>query len=95
MSQPTISRALLSVSDKLGLVELARALASRGVEILSTGGTAKALVAAGIAVVQVSDYTGSPEILEETNFLDSPMRPPVLVETSMGPLTKLKALGSV
>src|SRR5512139_316497 len=61
---PRIRRALLSVSDKTGLLELANALSRRGVEILSTGGTAKALAAAGIPVVQVSQYTGQPEILE-------------------------------
>ena len=61
---PKIKRALLSVSDKTGLLELATALQRHGVEILSTGGTAKALADAGIPVVQVSDYTGQPEILE-------------------------------
>ncbi len=59
-----IRRALLSVSDKRGLVELGRALAARGVELLSTGGTAAALTAAGVAVRQVSDWTGAPEILD-------------------------------
>jgi phosphoribosylaminoimidazolecarboxamide formyltransferase / IMP cyclohydrolase len=59
-----INRALLSVSDKNGLVPFAKALAERGVEILSTGGTASALEAAGIAVIPVSRYTGSPEILD-------------------------------
>jgi phosphoribosylaminoimidazolecarboxamide formyltransferase/IMP cyclohydrolase len=59
-----IRRALISVSDKRGLVDLARVLADLDVEILSTGGTAAALAAAGIRVVQVSDYTGSPEILD-------------------------------
>lgn len=59
-----IRRALLSVSDKTGLVELARALAGFGVEILSTGGTAKALRDAGIEVRDVSDVTGSPEMLD-------------------------------
>ena len=58
------SRALISVSDKTGLLELATALRRHGVEILSTGGTAKSLADAGIPVVQVSDYTGQPEILE-------------------------------
>ena len=61
---PKIQRALISVSDKTGLLELAAALRRRGVEILSTGGTAKALADAGIPVIQVSDYTGQPEILE-------------------------------
>jgi len=59
-----VRRALVSVSDKRGVVELARALAARGVEILSTGGTARHLVEAGVPVVQVSDYTGSPEIMD-------------------------------
>lgn len=59
-----IGRALVSVSDKRGLERLARALATAGVEILSTGGTAKALADWGIAVTAVSDYTGSPEILD-------------------------------
>ncbi|MCL2029807.1 MAG: hypothetical protein FWG97_05275 [Deltaproteobacteria bacterium] len=59
-----IERALLSVYDKEGLLDLARALAEAGVEILSTGGTAKALVEAGLKVVEVADYTGSPQILD-------------------------------
>jgi phosphoribosylaminoimidazolecarboxamide formyltransferase / IMP cyclohydrolase len=58
-----LRRALLSVSDKTGLIELARHLASLNVEILSTGGTAQALRAADIPVIEVSDYTGFPEIL--------------------------------
>jgi phosphoribosylaminoimidazolecarboxamide formyltransferase/IMP cyclohydrolase len=58
-----VRRALISVSDKSGIVELGKALAARGVEILSTGGTAKALLEAGVPVVQVSEYTGSPEIM--------------------------------
>lgn len=60
----TIKRALLSVSDKTGLIEFASFLAKAGVEILSTGGTAKALRDANIAVTEVSDYTGSPEIMD-------------------------------
>jgi phosphoribosylaminoimidazolecarboxamide formyltransferase / IMP cyclohydrolase len=58
-----IERALLSVSDKTGIVDLARALSARGVEILSTGGTAKHLADAGIAVTPVSQWSGAPEIL--------------------------------
>jgi phosphoribosylaminoimidazolecarboxamide formyltransferase/IMP cyclohydrolase len=58
------TRALLSVSDRTGLIELGRALAARGVELLSTGGTGKALADAGLRVVQVADYTGSPEMLD-------------------------------
>ena len=59
----TIRRALLSVSDKRGLVELATALANRGVILLASGGTKTALTAAGFDVIEVSDYTGQPEIL--------------------------------
>ncbi|MHB8911740.1 MAG: bifunctional phosphoribosylaminoimidazolecarboxamide formyltransferase/IMP cyclohydrolase [Lysobacter sp.] len=59
-----INRALLSVSDKTGLVDLARALAARGVELLSTGGTAKAIRDAGLPVRDVSDVTGFPEIMD-------------------------------
>jgi phosphoribosylaminoimidazolecarboxamide formyltransferase / IMP cyclohydrolase len=60
----TIRRALLSVSDKTGLVELARALAARNVELLSTGGTARLLIDHGIACTEVSKYTGFPEIMD-------------------------------
>jgi phosphoribosylaminoimidazolecarboxamide formyltransferase/IMP cyclohydrolase len=59
-----VRRALLSVSDKTGLVELARALAARDVEILSTGGTARLLADSGLAVREVSGYTGFPEIMD-------------------------------
>ena len=59
-----ITRALLSVSDKTGLIDFARGLAALGVEILSTGGTATALRDAGLAVVDVSTFTGHPEILD-------------------------------
>jgi phosphoribosylaminoimidazolecarboxamide formyltransferase / IMP cyclohydrolase len=59
-----VRRALISVSDKRGVVELAKVLHELGVQILSTGGTASALASAGIAVTQVSDYTGAPEILD-------------------------------
>src|SRR6266498_2184295 len=59
-----IGRALISVSDKKGVVEFAKELSAMGVEILSTGGTAKALRDAGVAVIEVSDYTGFPEMLD-------------------------------
>ncbi|MHB8237094.1 MAG: bifunctional phosphoribosylaminoimidazolecarboxamide formyltransferase/IMP cyclohydrolase, partial [Acidithiobacillus ferrivorans] len=59
-----ITRALISVSDKRGVVEFARRLRDFGVEILSTGGSAKILMADGVAVQEVSDYTGFPELLE-------------------------------
>ncbi|MBC7905499.1 MAG: bifunctional phosphoribosylaminoimidazolecarboxamide formyltransferase/IMP cyclohydrolase [Rhodospirillaceae bacterium] len=64
MSQNPIRRALISVSDKTGLVEFARFLVERGVEILSTGGSAKTLRDAGIAVKEVADHTGFPEMLD-------------------------------
>jgi phosphoribosylaminoimidazolecarboxamide formyltransferase/IMP cyclohydrolase len=59
-----ITRALISVSDKTGLIELGQALAARGIEILSTGGTAKTLRAAGVAVIEVADHTGFPEMMD-------------------------------
>ncbi|MBM4189771.1 MAG: bifunctional phosphoribosylaminoimidazolecarboxamide formyltransferase/IMP cyclohydrolase, partial [Betaproteobacteria bacterium] len=59
-----IQRALLSVSDKTGLIDFARALASQGVELLSTGGTAKAIRDAGLPVKDVSEFTGFPEMLD-------------------------------
>ncbi|MBF0256786.1 MAG: bifunctional phosphoribosylaminoimidazolecarboxamide formyltransferase/IMP cyclohydrolase, partial [Gammaproteobacteria bacterium] len=60
----SINRALISVSDKTGIVDFARALAERGVEILSTGGTAKLLTEQNIPVTEVSEYTGFPEIMD-------------------------------
>ncbi len=63
-ANPRIARALISVSDKRGVVELARRLASASVEILSTGGTATALKAAGIAVKDVAEHTGFPEMMD-------------------------------
>lgn len=59
-----VRRALLSVSDKTGLIELATALAARGVELLSTGGTAKAIREAGLPVRDVADVTGFPEMMD-------------------------------
>ncbi|HHI70467.1 MAG TPA: bifunctional phosphoribosylaminoimidazolecarboxamide formyltransferase/IMP cyclohydrolase, partial [Rhodobacteraceae bacterium] len=59
-----IRRALLSVSDKTGLIELGRALADFGVELLSTGGSAKALRDAGLTVTDVADVTGFPEMMD-------------------------------
>lgn len=59
-----IRRALISVSDKTGIVEFARELAAQGVDILSTGGTCKLLADNGIKVTEVSDHTGHPEIMD-------------------------------
>lgn len=64
MTRRDIKRALLSVSDKTGLEEFARALSGRGVELISTGGTAAALRRAGLMVTDVSDVTGFPEIMD-------------------------------
>ncbi|MBS0357742.1 MAG: bifunctional phosphoribosylaminoimidazolecarboxamide formyltransferase/IMP cyclohydrolase [Proteobacteria bacterium] len=64
MTTNTIKRALLSVSDKAGLLSFAQALHALGIEILSTGGTAKLLKDNGIPVIQVSEHTGSPEIMD-------------------------------
>jgi len=65
----SIQRALISVSDKSGLTDFAQALSDQGVEILSTGGTAKLLKAHGISVTEVSDYTHFPEIMADTILL--------------------------
>lgn len=59
-----VRRALLSVSDKAGIVDLARFLNDKGVELLSTGGTARLIAEAGIPVTEVSEHTGSPEIMD-------------------------------
>jgi phosphoribosylaminoimidazolecarboxamide formyltransferase/IMP cyclohydrolase len=59
-----VTRALLSVSDKTGLIEFARALAGHGIELVSTGGTAKAIAAAGLKVRDVSELTGFPEMMD-------------------------------
>src|SRR5215510_2509544 len=63
MSSKKIRRALISVSDKAGLVDFARRLSAHSVELVSTGGTAESLRKAGLAVRDVSDLTGFPEIL--------------------------------
>ena len=64
MSPIKIQRALISVSDKTGVVEFAKALLKHGVEILSTGGTAQLLKLNGVVVTEVADYTGFPEMME-------------------------------
>ena len=60
----TALTALISVSDKTGVLEFARALSALGVRLLSTGGTAKLLADAGLAVTEVADHTGFPEMLD-------------------------------
>src|SRR5712671_8238238 len=64
MTERPIRRALISVSDKTGLTEFARTLVGHGVQLLSTGGTAKALRDAGLGVTDVSEVTGFPEIMD-------------------------------
>src|SRR3954468_15610192 len=59
-----ITRALLSVSDKTGLIDFAKALAAHGVELVSTGGTAKAIKDAGLKVIDVAELTGFPEMMD-------------------------------
>src|SRR3979411_2637740 len=63
-SDVQVARALLSVSDKTGIVEFARGLAELGIEIVSPGGTARELMQAGITVRSISDLTGFPEIMD-------------------------------
>ena len=62
-SAPPVRRALISVSDKSGIVDLARSLNTKGVELLSTGGTARLIAQQGIPVTEISDYTGFPEMM--------------------------------
>ena len=64
MSHVPVQRALISVSDKLGLAPFARGLAEAGVQLYSTGGTRRHLQDAGLKVEEVSAYTGSPEMME-------------------------------
>ena len=64
MKEVKIKRALVSVSDKTGVVDLSRTLNNMGVQILSTGGTARSLQEAGIPVIEVSRYTGFPEMMD-------------------------------
>src|SRR5579871_6994280 len=59
-----VARALLSVSDKTGLVDFARGLADLGIELISTGGTARLLASSGLAVREISEVTGFPEMLD-------------------------------
>src|SRR5450755_2082721 len=59
-----VARALLSVSDKTGIIEFARGLVDLGIEIISTGGTARELAEAGVPVRSISDLTGFPEIMD-------------------------------
>src|ERR1700754_1005144 len=64
MTERPIARALISVSDKTGLLDFARSLSQRGVDLISTGGTAKALADAGLKVTDVATLTGFPEMMD-------------------------------
>ncbi|MEC9350076.1 MAG: bifunctional phosphoribosylaminoimidazolecarboxamide formyltransferase/IMP cyclohydrolase, partial [Planctomycetota bacterium] len=64
MENIAVRRALLSVWDKTGIIDFARGLKEFGVEILSTGGTARSLAEAGIEIVEVDNFTGFPEMLD-------------------------------
>ena len=90
-----IRRALISVYDKTGVAELGRALAEAGVELLSTGGTARVLREAGLAVVDVSEFTGSPERMGgRVKTLHPRVHGGILARRAIeGDLTDLKALG--
>jgi phosphoribosylaminoimidazolecarboxamide formyltransferase / IMP cyclohydrolase len=90
----TIRTALISVSEKRGVVDLARALMDAGVEILSTGGTGKSLRAAGVAVVDVSEYTGSPEVMDgRVKTLHPRVHGGILMRDTIGDRTQLTELG--
>jgi phosphoribosylaminoimidazolecarboxamide formyltransferase/IMP cyclohydrolase len=87
-------RALVSVSDKRGIVEMCRALADAGTTLLSTGGTANALRGAGIAVTDVSEYTGSPEVMDgRVKTLHPRVHGGILMRDTIGDRTQLTELG--
>ena len=89
-----LARALVSVSDKRGIVDFCRQLAELGVEILSTGGTANALRGAGVAVIDVSEYTGSPEVMDgRVKTLHPRVHGGILMRDSIGDRTQLTELG--
>jgi phosphoribosylaminoimidazolecarboxamide formyltransferase/IMP cyclohydrolase len=90
----TIKTALVSVSDKRGIVELARALHDAGVEILSTGGTARSLRGAEVPVIDVSEYTGSPEVMDgRVKTLHPRVHGGILMRENIGDRTQLTELG--
>ncbi|MFN7702509.1 MAG: bifunctional phosphoribosylaminoimidazolecarboxamide formyltransferase/IMP cyclohydrolase [Deltaproteobacteria bacterium] len=93
---PRFARALVSVSDKRGIVELCRQLSEMGVEILSTGGTAKALRGAEIPVTDVAEYTGSPEVMDgRVKTLHPRVHGGILMRDSIGDRTQLTELGGL
>ncbi len=89
-----VERALVSVSEKRGIVELCRALAELGVQILSTGGTANALRGAGIPVTDVAEYTSSPEVMDgRVKTLHPRVHGAILMRDTIGDRTQLTELG--
>lgn len=89
-----IKRALISVSDKRNIVDFAKQLAKHGVEILSTGGTAKSLREAGLVVIDVSEYTGSPEIMDgRVKTLHPRVHGGLLMRDSEGDRAQLTQIG--
>jgi phosphoribosylaminoimidazolecarboxamide formyltransferase/IMP cyclohydrolase len=91
---PRFARALVSVSEKRGIVVLCRQLYEMGVEILSTGGTAKALRGAEIPVMDVAEYTGSPEVMDgRVKTLHPRVHGGILMRETIGDRTQLTELG--
>jgi phosphoribosylaminoimidazolecarboxamide formyltransferase/IMP cyclohydrolase len=89
-----IETALISVSDKRGIIDLARALVDAGVQILSTGGTARSLRGAEIPVTDVSEYTGSPEVMDgRVKTLHPRVHGGILMRDTIGDRTQLTELG--
>ena len=90
----SIKTALISVSDKRGVVDFARALADAGVEILSTGGTARAIREAGVPVTDVSSYTDSPEVMDgRVKTLHPRVHGGILMRDTISDRTQLTELG--
>ena len=85
-------QALLSVSDKVGIVDFARGLVSKGYHILSTGGTAKLLAKEGVEVEEVADYTGFPEMLDGRVKTLNPKIWPVVRSPNIWPRSRSTAL---
>ncbi|MGF1466265.1 MAG: bifunctional phosphoribosylaminoimidazolecarboxamide formyltransferase/IMP cyclohydrolase [Sandaracinaceae bacterium] len=89
-----IQSALISVSDKRGVIDLARALAAHGIEILSTGGTGRSLRAAHVPVTDVADYTDSPEVMDgRVKTLHPRIHGGILMRDTIGDRTQLTELG--
>ena len=91
---PRIQTALVSVSNKQGVIELARALANADVQILSTGGTARSLRGAGVPVTDVAEYTGTPEVMDgRVKTLHPRIHGGILMRDTIGDRTQLTEIG--